>query len=209
MAEQKQEGLRRSWLYEVCRVLAWLLFHSFLPVRYHNAERLQLDAPYIVIGNHLSNLDPIIVALAIPRYQVRFLAKRELAKVGIVRWFLAELHAIYVDRHNSDMEAMRACMKVIRQGGVLGIFPEGTRHHQGMMEEIESGVALMALRGGAPLMPVYIDGKLGLFRPLNVWVGEPMPMDDLRAEGVNSHTCQALLTRITETYAHMAEEAKK
>lgn len=209
MAEQKQEGLRRSWLYEVCRFLARLLFHSFLPVRYHNAERLQLDAPYIVIGNHLSNLDPIVVALAIPRYQVRFLAKKELGKVGIVRWFLAELHAIYVDRHNSDMEAMRACMKVIRQGGVLGIFPEGTRHHQGLMEEIESGVALMALRSGAPLMPVYIDGKLGLFRPLDVWVGEPIPMDDLRAEGVNSQTCQALLTRITETYARMAEETKK
>ena len=213
MAEQQKgkqkDPMKRSLLYEVCRRLAWLLFHTFLPVRYEHVERLRVDPPFIVIGNHLSNLDPIVIALAIPKHQVHFLAKKELAKVGIVRWFLGKLHAIYVDRHNSDMEAMRSCMKVTRNGGILGIFPEGTRHHQGLMEEIESGVALMALRSGVPLIPVYIQGKLRLFRRLDVLIGEPIPMDDLRAEGVNAQTCQQLLTRITQTYAEMAESKKK
>ena len=207
MAEKQQKS-KQSLLYEVCRALAWLLFHSFLPVRYEHIERIQIDAPFILIGNHLSNLDPIIAALAVKRYQLHFLAKKELAKVGIVRWFLTKLNTIFVDRHNSDMEAMRTCMKVTRNGGALCIFPEGTRHHQGLMEEIESGVALMALRSGAPLMPVYITGKLRLFRPLEVVIGEPIPMDDLRAEGVNSETCQQLMTRITQTYAEMAEMKK-
>lgn len=209
MAEQQKEPAKRSLIYEICRRLAWLLFHTFLPVRYEHPERLRIDAPFIVIGNHLSNLDPIIIALAIPGYQVNFLAKKELAKVGVVRWFLAKLHAIFVDRHNSDMEAMRACVKVTRSGGILGIFPEGTRHHQGLMEEIESGVALIALRSGVPLVPVYIQGKLRLFRRLDVLVGNPIPMDDLRAEGVNAQTCQQLLGRITQTYAEMAESTKK
>ena len=193
-----------SLLYEFCRRLAWLLFHTILPVRYEHVERIQIDAPFILIGNHLSNMDPIIAALAVKRYQLHFLAKKELGQVGIARWFLTRLHTIFVDRHNSDMEAMRACMKVMREGGALCVFPEGTRHHQGLMEEIESGVALMALRSGAPLMPVYIQGKLRLFRPLKVSIGEPIPMDDLRAEGVNSETCQKLLERITQTYAEWA-----
>ena len=210
MAEKKDRKAKgRSLLYEFCRRVAWLLFHTILPVRYEHLERLQIDAPFILIGNHLSNLDPVIAALAVPRYQMHFLAKKELSKVGIVRWFLATLNTIFVDRHNSDMEAMRACMKVMREGGALCVFPEGTRHHQGLMEEIESGVALMALRSGAPLMPVYIQGKLRLFRPLDVLIGEPIPMDDLRAEGVNSETCRQLMERITQIYAEMAEMKKK
>ena len=209
MAEDKKEKKKsRSLLYEFCRGLAWLLFHTVLPVRYEHIERIQLDAPFILIGNHLSNLDPVIAALAVKRYQLHFLAKKELAKVGVVRWFLAKLNTIFVDRHNSDMEAMRSCMKVMREGGTLCIFPEGTRHHEGLMEQIESGVALMALRSGAPLMPVYIQGKLRLFRPLTVRIGEAIPMDDLRAEGVNTATCQRLMERITQTYADMAQGKK-
>ena len=205
--DKKKSG--RSLLYEVCRVLAWLLLHTILPVRYEHLERIQGDAPFIMIGNHLSNMDPIIAALAVKRYQIHFLAKKELGKVQIANWFLTKLHTIFVDRHNSDMEAMRACMKVVRGGGVLGIFPEGTRHHEGLMEEIESGVALIALRSGVPLIPVYIQGKLRLFRKLDVLIGEPIPLDDLREEGVNAETCQKLMDRITQTYAEMAKLKKK
>ena len=205
--EKKTNG--RSLLYEVCRALAWLLLHTILPVRYEHLERIQGDAPFIMIGNHLSNMDPIIAALAVKRYQLHFLAKKELGKIGIANWFLTKLHTIFVDRHNSDMEAMRACMKVVRGGGVLGIFPEGTRHHEGLMKEIESGVALIALRSGVPLIPVYIQGKLRLFRKLDVLIGEPIPLQDLREEGVNAETCQKLMDRITQTYAEMAELKKK
>lgn len=209
MAEEKKaKKTGKSLIYEVCRRLAWLLFHTVLPVRYEHAERLQGDAPFIVIGNHLSLIDPVIMALAIPRYQVHFLAKKELAKVTPFRWFLTKLHTIFVDRHNSDMEAMRACMRVTREGGVLGIFPEGTRHHQGLMEEMESGVALMALRSAVPVIPVYLPGKLRLFRRLDVTIGEPIPTEDLRAEGVNTQTCQRMMERITQTYAQMAESKK-
>ena len=210
MAEEKKEKKSgKSALYEFCRGLAWLLLHTLLPVRYEHAERIQLDAPFIVIGNHLSLLDPVVVALAVKRYQLHFLAKRELAKVGVVRWFLEKLHTIFVDRHNSDMEAMRSCMRVLKEGNALCVFPEGTRHHQGLMEEIESGVALMALRGRVPVIPVYIQGKLRLFRRLDVLIGEPIPTEDLRAEGVNSQTCAQMLERITSTYAQMAEEKGK
>ena len=207
MAEKKGSG--HSKLYEICRVLAWVLLHTILPVRYEHLERIQGDAPFILISNHLSNMDPIVAALAVKRYQIRFLAKKELGKAGIANWFLSKLHAIFVDRHNSDMEAMRACVKAVREGNVLGIFPEGTRHHEGLMEEIESGVALIALRSGVPLIPVYIQGKLRPFRKLDVLIGEAIPMDDLRAEGVNSESCQKLLERITKTYAEMAAAKKK
>lgn len=206
-AEQENTGLvRHSGWYGAARVVATAMFHTLFPVKYRGAERLSLDAPYIVIANHQSWIDPVVVALPVKRYEICFLGKKELVKTSAARKILTNMHMIIVDRHNMDMEAMRACMKVVRDGNVLGIFPEGTRHHKGLMNEIETGVALMAMRANVPLVPVYIPHKLTFLRRTDVQVGEPIPMEDLRAQGINRETCAALLERITETYAKMAEK---
>ena len=193
-----------SKVYSVVLAVAQVLLKTILPVKYHGRENIDsLDAPYIMMGNHTTMLDPFMMAVAIPQYQIRFIGKKELWKIRPFAWFANSIRAIPVDRHNTDMEAMRACMRVTREGHVLGIFPEGTRHHKGLMTELESGVAMIALRSKVPLVPVYIAGKLGLFRTLHVYVGQPIMMDDLRENGINTESCQALLGRITESYAYL------
>lgn len=199
---KSEDTNKPSKVYAFVLAVAQGLLKSILPVKYHGLEHVKdLQAPYILMANHTTMLDPFMMAVAIPQYQIRFIGKKELWKIKPFAWFANAIRAIPVDRHNTDMEAMRACMRVTREGHVLGIFPEGTRHHQGLMTELESGVAMIALRSKVPLVPVYIAGKLGLFRTLHVYVGEPIMMDDLRAEGINTQTCQALLGRITKTYA--------
>ena len=193
-----------SLMYSIVLPIAQALFKTILPVKYHGLDNVRsMEAPYILMANHTTMLDPFMMAAAIPQYQIRFIGKKELWKVPPFAWFANNIRAIPVDRHNTDMEAMRACMRVTREGHVLGIFPEGTRHHKGLMTELESGVAMIALRSKVPLVPVYIAGKLGLFRTLHVYVGKPIMMDDLRENGINTESCQALLGRITETYAHL------
>ncbi len=199
-AEKKERA--RSVIYTVGLPVVRFLFRTVLPVRFHGLENVRsLEAPYIFMGNHTSMLDPVIMAAAAPRYQIRFIGKKELTKNKLLAAFFEELRMIPVSRHSTDMEAMRACMRVTKEGGVLGIFPEGTRHHKGLMEEVESGVALIALRSKVPLIPVYITGKLGFFRPLDVYVGKAIDMEDIRANGINNESCQLLLGRITKTYA--------
>ena len=199
---KKVDDGKPSKVYSVVLAAAQALLKSILPVKYHGLENVSnLEAPYILMANHTTMLDPFMMAVAIPKYQIRFIGKKELWKVKPFAWFANSIRAIPVDRHNTDMEAMRACMRVTREGHVLGIFPEGTRHHKGLMTELESGVAMIALRSKVPLVPVYIAGKLGLFRTLHVYVGKPILMDDLREMGINTETCQMLLGRITETYA--------
>ena len=117
------------------------------------------------------------------------------------------MHMISVDRGHADMEAMRACMKTVRGGGILAVFPEGTRKCEGVMEHIESGVSLIALRAGVPLIPVYVRGKYAFFHRVRVYVGEPIPLDDLREAGVNADTAGMLNERIRETYRTMVREA--
>ena len=196
----------RTPLYTAARVLAAVLFRTLCPVKYYHAERAGLDAPFIVISNHLSGLDPIVVGKPIKRYEVTFLGKKELVGNRFTHWLLTSLHMIIVDRHNSDMEAMRACMKAVREGEVLGIFPEGTRHHEGVMEHTEAGVGLIALRSGVPLLPMYIDCRARPFHRTRVWVGEVIPTEDLRAEGVNRQTAEQLMERIKEAYGRMQAE---
>lgn len=204
MAEkQTAKPVKKSLIYAVAKPIAALLFKTFLPVKYHHRERLAIDPPYILIGNHTSLMDPVIMGVGVKKHQVRFIGKKELWKNPIIAKIFTSMNMIPVDRHNSDMEAMRACMRVTREGGILGIFPEGTRHHEGLMTEMESGIGLIALRSRVPLIPVYIAGKVGLFRRLHVYVGEAIPTEDLREEGVNTDTCRKLMERITEAYAQM------
>lgn len=205
-----EHSLENTRFYPFARGLCEFLFKTILPVRYHNPERMLIEAPFILMGNHQSMFDPVVAAVPIRKHQVHFLGKKELAGIPVLgRIFTRGLHMIPVDRHNTDMEAMRTCMKVTRSGLILGIFPEGTRYKQGLMEDLESGVAMIALRSRVPLIPVYITRRLGLFRRADVYVGEAIPMDDLREEGINKETCDKLLKRITCTYAELKKAHTK
>ena len=205
-AAPKEHNMKDNRFYRFARAVFSGLFKTILPVRYHNTERMLIDAPFILMGNHQSMFDPVIAAVPIKKHQVHFLGKKELVTVPVLgKIFTHGLHMIPVDRHNTDMEAMRTCMKVTRNGLILGIFPEGTRHKSGLMEDLESGVAMIALRSKVPLVPVYITRRLCPFRAVHVYVGEQIPMDDLREQGINKETCDVLLKRITETYAEMVK----
>ncbi len=174
--------------------------------RYHHMTRALADAPYILIANHSSMIDPLLIGYACKRYQIRFLGKKELVKNPILKFVFSHMRMIAVDRHNMDMQAMRACLKTLKEGHPLGIFPEGTRHKEGVMEQLEGGTAMMALRSGTPLLPVFIAEKPKLWRMTDCYIGAPIPYDDLAARGINRDTCEALEKRITETYREMMTE---
>lgn len=207
--QSEKSGMKKSGWYRAARIAAAVLFNTVGPVRYHNAESLPEKGPFILIANHSSWMDPIVMAKPIKKVDVTFLGKKELVQNPLAYKILMNMHMIMVDRHHSDMEAMRSCTKALRAGEILGIFPEGTRRHEGLMTEIESGVALIALRANVPLIPMYITPKYRLLRTTHCYVGAPIDFSDLREEGVNRESCEKLLNRITETYAQMAQAAAK
>lgn len=209
MSDEQKPQWRCSGLYAFLRMLACGALKTLWPTRFHNRERLDIPAPYILIGNHQSWKDPLPMAVAVRHEQLCLVGKRELSAGGVLNKIMKNLHVVLVNRHSTDMEAMRACMKVVREGHILAIFPEGTRHHQGLMEELESGTAMIALRAGVPMIPMLIPTKMKLFRRNDCYVGQPIPMDDLRERGVNKETCAELLQRMTAAYAEMAETAAK
>lgn len=196
-SEQKKE--ERTGLYTAARVLTRLLTALVFPVRYHGEEHLSLTAPYIIVSNHRHWLDPLLIGFKVKRYEIHFLGKKELASTKLTKWLMLKMHMIMVDRHHSDIAAMRACVGTVREGHVLGIFPEGTRKKDSLMENIETGSAFIALRCKVPIIPVLIDKPVKLWRRTNVYVGAPIKTDDLYAAETGNETAKALDARIVES----------
>lgn len=197
----------RTAIYTLARIIFGFLFHTIFPLRFHNAQIVEeMQPPYIIMANHRSFADPMALAIKVKRYEIRFIGKRELAHGRLKSWLFSGLHMILCPGHATDMAAMRQCMQTLKEGHILGIFPEGTRHQPEMMQEVESGTAIIALRARVPLLPVYIDGKIRPFHITHIYYGKPMELDDLYAQGVNNDTAHQLCQRIHDVFYAMRDE---
>lgn len=195
-----------TFFYKVAMAVSHLLFTVLTPVVYHGLEHIDQDAPYILIGNHNSMVDPLLIGWKAKRYQLRFLGKIELTRNPLMNAIYKNMLMIPVDRHNMDMKAVRACLKTLAEGHVLAIFPEGTRYKKTLMEEMESGVGMIALRSGAPILPAYIAGKPRLFRRLHCYYGAPFSLAEHAKGGVNREAIDAALADIAARYRQMERE---
>ena len=148
-------GTRKAWLVSASRPFGWLLFHSAFRVRVLGGEHVPVTGPVLLAGNHTGFLDgPLVYALC-PR-SATFLAKSELF-VGPLARVLGWLGQIPVHRGQPDRGALKAGLAVLDGGGALGVFPEGTRG-TGRLDEVSDGLAYLALRSGAAVVPLAVLG---------------------------------------------------
>ena len=126
------------------------------------------DGPLILASNHLGNVDPMVLAVAVRRRHVRFMAKAELFE-GPLSPFVRSWGAFPVRRGGSDREAMRLAEATVRAGGLLGMFPEGTRSATGALGEIHGGTAVIALRTNTPILPCRLTNTNLLGKPRSLW----------------------------------------
>ncbi|WBW50608.1 lysophospholipid acyltransferase family protein [Peptoniphilus equinus] len=116
------------------------------------------NEPFMVCANHLSNWDPLFITAFFPG-TIAWMAKEELFHNPILDWLLHRLHAFPVDRQGADVKAIKTALKVLKGGGVLGIFPEGTRVRQPDIRAGKSGVAVIAHKAKVPIVPMTIEGN--------------------------------------------------
>ena len=150
--------------------ILWLLF----PFTIHGRENVPKDRAVVLCANHAHAIDPFLICLALPRtVPVRIMGKKELFDKPFLGWLLAHLGGFPVDRGHSDLAAVKTSIKTIRDGAHLLVFPEGTRvEHEGDVQP-KGGVVMIAMRTGAPLLPVYAGKKRKLFHMTHIVFGEP------------------------------------
>lgn len=162
-------------VYYVARVLVNVLF----PAAVEGLDRLPRNG-VLLCPNHSSNWDPILVALRLPvNYRLHIMAKVDLFKNPILAWILRRLGAFPVSRGSSDIQSVKTAMQAIKSGDNLLIFPEGTTIHNGigyvdgLPAHAKAGVAVIGVRTGATLVPVFVDGPKKPFRRTRIIFGEP------------------------------------
>jgi 1-acyl-sn-glycerol-3-phosphate acyltransferase len=133
----------------ICRV------YHHLKVRTRNV--LPRDGAAILVCNHISGLDPLLLQAASHRLIIWMMAK-EYYDIPRLNWFFRIINAIPVQRSGRDMAAMRAAMRALEDGQILGVFPEGRIATEQDLLPFQTGVALMAIKCRAPVYPAYIDG---------------------------------------------------
>ena len=168
----RRYDLFRRFMILLCRVLFGLTMQGM--------EKVPQGTPLIVAANHTQYPDPVLVCMAIPR-RMQWMGKKQLY-VFPYRWLFEFIGSFPVDREGGGRSGLRAALAFLEEGWALGIFPEGTSRDDGSAREAKSGAVMLAVRSGAPVLPVYVSkmpGPAGRLRGerLRIVVGETMTVD--------------------------------
>ncbi|HEU4401451.1 MAG TPA: lysophospholipid acyltransferase family protein, partial [Candidatus Polarisedimenticolia bacterium] len=147
----------RSMFYWFVKGIFYPFVRLYLGLTRDGLEHLPRRGPAIVVSNHVSYIDPILLGSAAPR-PVHFIVLQWMFDLFLLRWFYWGMGTIPVRSEGQDSKGVKRALKLLAAGRVLGIFPEGTRSADGRLLEPRLGAAMIAALSGAPVVPAYIDG---------------------------------------------------
>ncbi len=175
--------------YRLVRTVVRGLVRSLGGVSIRGAENIPASGPVILAPNHRANVDPPYLSLITPR-QIYFMGKEELFRVPVLKQIIRGVGAFSVRRGAADRAALKHAVGLLKAGGVVLIFPEGTRSEDGHLKAAEKGFALIAKQADAAIVPVAIEGTERMLpkgakrlrrSPVTVTVGPPLRVDALLA----------------------------
>ena len=169
--------------------LSQFLAHTVFNLRIYGRENIIEEGPALLAMNHQSFLDPPFAGICCRR-EIHFLARNTLFDIPVLGSLLRRVNVIGVDRAGADSRAIKAVIRIIRDGGCTIVFPEGTRSRDGNLQPAQPGAGLIIARTLAPVVPMRIFGAFEAFprdskwpqkSPVTIVVGKPMHFtaDDL------------------------------
>lgn len=163
--------------YKFCRAVLRVLYRLLFRLSAKGKENVPATGGVVLCSNHISLLDPPAIGILLER-KVSFMAKQELFKIPVLGIIIKGLGAFPVKRGGVGKETIRTAFQLLQNGGMMGIFPEGTRNTSGDVAA-KKGAAMIALKSGAAVVPVAVCGSYRLFRKTTVVYGPPIDMSDL------------------------------
>lgn len=188
--KKKKDAKIQKKIYKVREETKWKKFvraivKFILRTAYRIAFRVKItgelpkDGAYIICSNHINYLDAAAIVLFNKR-KVNFVAKEDLFTHSILFWLGHLFDAIPIKRDMQDIEAMKRCLKVLKNGELLGIFPEGTRKGMEKNMKAKNGAAFMAIKSGVKVIPTGIHGTFKPFSKVYINYGEPIDLSEYK-----------------------------
>lgn len=199
----KQSGIFYKIAKNICRPFCKLLYRY----KYINRNSLPKDGSFLLVGNHLSYSDPILLGLGQKRY-LRFMAKSELFNNKFFGFIISKLGAFPVKRGAGDGKAINKGEEILENGGVVTIFFEGTRSKTGEFLRPRSGAAMISYATNTPIVPVCITpvGKKWLFSKRYIHFGDPITPKELGMETGSPREFRDASRKIMEKLQNFREQ---
>lgn len=157
-------------------------------------ENIPKEGALLFCGNHTSYLDGPLIIITSPR-TMRFMAKQDLKEKLLFRYLCYAYDAIYVKRDSKDIGPLKEALKELKNGGCIGIFPEGTRNGMDKNDgKIKNGAAYMSMKTGAKIIPIGINGEAKPFHKVTITYGKPIDFGKL----LEGKTAKEVETEATE-----------
>lgn len=183
--------------YRFGRALIKLLNLILYNIHVEGEENIPETGGVVLCPNHISNYDPLAVATHMKR-QVHFMAKAELYKNFIVRKVLLAVGTIPVDRGKVSLETLKESLRVLKNGEILGIFPEGTRVKNGERRKPMEGFVVFALKTKSPILPVHIEGEYKFRGKINIKFGKPIELNEYYGKKVKLEEMSKISEKIMD-----------
>ena len=169
-------------MFRCLRALLTAIFVPLYRLRIEGRERIPAEGPLLLAANHASYWDAVFLQIGCPR-QIRWMIDEAYYRLPLLGWLFRAIGCIPVAAAGGNRAALRVATQALKSGDVVGIFPEGFLSRTGRMRRAQAGVAMLAARAGAPVLPVYLRGAFfswhkgqwfPRFARVTVRFGEPM-----------------------------------
>ncbi len=173
------------------------MFSVMFRLKAEGRENIPKEGAVVLCANHTSNWDPPVLGSLLER-KVHYMAKAELFELPVLKQVLPRIGAFPVKRGGVSKDSIRLSLQLLKNGEIIGVFPEGTRSNAGGMGK--KGAASLALKSGATVIPAAIIGNYSLFRPMKVVYGPAVDINefaDAGSEGLEQAT-DKIMTVIRE-----------
>lgn len=195
--------------------LSYLPVRTFAPFKVFGKNNVQKGQNYIIVCNHKSNFDPILLDFALGK-QIKFLAKKELFKNKLMGAFLKDFGGIKVDREKGlTISQTKQVYNIISKKQHLCIFPQGTRSQDFEHDSIKAGACLFSIKTGTPILPCYIAKKHKWFGSNTIIIGKPFKFENISAKNItkqNLLNAEKLLkdsiSYLDKTYSEFEKQKK-
>ena len=199
-------------IYFLSRLFYKALLKTVFGLEIIGKGNLPKKGPYIIVSNHVSYADPAVVGVACNTSFVTFMAKRELFEVPVFGSWVKAVGCIPIERYSGSPAPLKKAVKKLKAGGVLGMFPEGTRSPDGSFRKAQPGIGIIVLKSGAPVIPCYIEGsrealpvgkKWPVPHKIRATIGKPVDIPESLALGEKRKVYESVGEKVMEAISRL------
>ncbi len=182
---------------KIVKAIIRFFMRIFFRIKIIGKENIPAEGACIICPNHKSYFDPPLV-VAFNKRHINMIAKKELYQNHLIAWLGKTFNVFPVERNGKDIEAVKHSLKILKNGEILGIFPEGTRNGMEKGIKVKNGAVLIAIKSGAPIIPVGIKGDYKLFSKVVITYGEPIYYDKSKINSQNKEEIDKLTQELMD-----------